>query len=324
MREVVESGRFRATVDFAELAEVDAVLICVPTPLDRHRQPDLRFVEATTQAIAATLRRGQLIVLESTTYPGTTDELVRGLLDEVGLQCGVEYFLAYSPEREDPGNPNYGTREIPKVVGGVDGVSGRLAESLYRQVVGSTVPVSSARAAEATKLVENIFRAVNIALVNELKVVYERMGIDIWEVLSAAETKPFGFMRFDPGPGWGGHCIPLDPFYLTWKAREFGVSSRFVELAGEVNVEMQNYVVQRVQDALNRVGKPVQGSRVLVLGLAYKPDVDDPRESPAFAFIDSMLHSGSGCPLPRSTHCPGSQDAVLARSAGAAFHSADR
>ena len=290
---VVDLGTFQATDDFDRLAEVDAILICVPTPLDRHRQPDLSYVETTVGAIANSLRVGQLIVLESTTYPGTTDELVRGLLDSKGLVCGEDYFLAYSPEREDPGNPDYGTREIPKVVGGLDSVSGDLAEELYRQVIGHTVRVSSARAAEATKLLENIFRAVNIALVNELKVVYERMGIDVWEVLDAAETKPFGFMRFDPGPGWGGHCIPLDPFYLTWKAREYGVSSRFVELAGEVNLEMQRYVVARVQDALNRIGKPVQGSNVLVLGLAYKPNVDDPRESPAFAFVDSMLQLGA-------------------------------
>ncbi len=287
------SGNFEATADFARLGEADAVLICVPTPLDRHRQPDLSYVEETTRAIAATLRQGQLVVLESTTYPGTTEELVRGILDRTGLVCGRDYYLAYSPEREDPGNPDYGTRDIPKVVGGVEPASGRLAEGLYRQVVGRTVPVSSASTAEATKLVENIFRAVNIALVNELKVVYDRMGIDVWEVLDAAATKPFGFMRFDPGPGWGGHCIPLDPFYLTWKAREYGVSSRFVELAGEVNLEMQRYVVRRVQEALNGVGKAVRGSRVLVLGLAYKPDIDDPRESPAFAFLDSMLRLGA-------------------------------
>ncbi|MBZ0113741.1 MAG: nucleotide sugar dehydrogenase [Thermoanaerobaculia bacterium] len=293
LRQARAREQLEATADFGRLGEVDAILICVPTPLDRYRQPDLSYVDATVRAVAKTLRRGQLVILESTTYPGTTDELMKDILDESGLRCGEEYFLAYSPEREDPGNPDFGTREIPKVVGGVDPTSGELAENLYRQVIGKTVRVSSARTAEATKLLENIFRAVNIALVNELKVVYERMGIDVWEVLDAAATKPFGFMRFEPGPGWGGHCIPLDPFYLTWKAREYGISSRFVELAGEVNLEMQRYVVQRVAEALNAREMSVRGSRVLVLGLAYKPDIDDPRESPSFAFIDAMLKLGA-------------------------------
>jgi UDP-N-acetyl-D-glucosamine dehydrogenase len=232
-------------------------------------------------------------VLESTTYPGTTDELVRALLEETGLRCGEDFFLAFSPEREDPGNRSYGTATIPKVVGGVDQESGDLAQALYDRIVSRTVRVSSCRAAEATKLTENIFRAVNIALVNELKIVFDRMGIDIWEVLDAASTKPFGFMRFNPGPGWGGHCIPLDPFYLSWKAREYGVAPKFIELAGEVNVQMPRYVVEKLQGALNERGKPVRGSRVLVLGLAYKKDIDDPRESPAFELLHELGQLGA-------------------------------
>jgi len=293
LREVVGSGRLEATTDFDRLGEPDALLICVPTPLTPQREPDMTYVVGTSEAIARRLRPGQLVVLESTTYPGTTDELVREILERGGLVCGRDFFLAFSPEREDPGNPSFTTTTIPKVVGGVDEVSGDLAESLYAAVMGRTVRVSSARAAEATKLVENIFRAVNIALVNELKMVYEAMGIDVWEVLDAAETKPFGFMRFNPGPGWGGHCIPLDPFYLSWKAREYGVGSRFIELAGEVNVTMPEYVVRRLQNALNDQGKPVKGSKVLVLGLAYKKNIDDPRESPAFELIDLLLGLGA-------------------------------
>jgi len=293
LREVVTPGRLEATADFDRLAEPDALLICVPTPLTPQREPNMEYVAGTAREIAGRLRPGQLVILESTTYPGTTDELVREILETSGLSCGREFHLAFSPEREDPGNPSYSTTTIPKVVGGVDEAAGDLAESLYAQVMGRTVRVSSARAAEATKLVENIFRAVNIALVNELKIVYQAMGIDVWEVLDAAETKPFGFMRFNPGPGWGGHCIPLDPFYLAWKAREYGVGSRFIELAGEVNVTMPEYVVQRLQNALNDQGKPVKGSRVLVLGLAYKKDIDDPRESPAFELIDLLLGLGA-------------------------------
>jgi UDP-N-acetyl-D-glucosamine dehydrogenase len=287
-----ESNRIGATSDFARLAEPDALLICVPTPLTAQREPDLRYVLGTAREIRRTLRPGQLIVLESTTYPGTTDEL-RELLQESGLVCGRDFFLAFSPEREDPGNPSFGTATIPKVVGGVDEVSGDLAQALYERIVARTVRVSSARAAEATKLFENIFRAVNIALVNELKIVFDRMGIDVWEVLDAASTKPFGFMRFNPGPGWGGHCIPLDPFYLTWKAREFGVTARFIELAGEVNVAMPHWVVEKLQSALNDHGKTVRGSRVLLLGLAYKKDIDDPRESPAFEILDRLLRLGA-------------------------------
>ena len=299
-------GRLRATSDFDRLGEPDVLLICVPTPLTTHREPDLRYVEDTARAIRQRLRPGQLVVLESTTYPGTTDGLVREILEGPAagggiadapqpdtFRCGDSVFIAFSPEREDPGNPRYGTTDIPKVVGGVDPVSGDLAEALYRAVIGRVVRVSNARTAEASKLTENIFRAVNIALVNELKIVFDRMGIDVWEVLDAAETKPFGFMRFNPGPGWGGHCIPLDPFYLSWKAREVGVTTRFIELAGEVNVGMPGFVIGKLQEALNSVGKPVRGATILVLGLAYKRDIDDPRESPAFEIIDRLLRLGA-------------------------------
>jgi UDP-N-acetyl-D-glucosamine dehydrogenase len=289
------TGRYSASADFRGIAECDAVLICVPTPLTPQREPDMTYVVATAREIAENLREGQLVVLESTTYPGTTDELVRGILEEkTGLKCGEDFFLAFSPEREDPGNPRFATATIPKVVGGVDERSGDLAQALYDAAIDArTVRVSHSRAAEATKLVENIFRAVNIALVNELKIVFDRLGIDIWEVLDAASTKPFGFMRFNPGPGWGGHCIPLDPFYLVWKAREYGVTPKFIELAGEVNIQMPHYVLGKLQLALNDRGKPMRGSRVLVLGLAYKKDVDDARESPAFELIDGLLRLGA-------------------------------
>ncbi len=289
----LESGKFRATSDFLRLREPDVLLICVPTPLTPQREPDMSFVFETAKQVKASLRPGQLVILESTTYPGTTDELVRGILEQTGLKCGDEFFLAFSPEREDPGNKSFGTATIPKVVGGVDPVSGDLAQALYDRVIARTVRVSSSRAAEATKLVENIFRAVNIALVNELKMVFDRMGIDIWEVLDAASTKPFGFMRFNPGPGWGGHCIPLDPFYLVWKAREYGVTPKFIELAGEVNVQMPHYVIDKLQLALNERGKALRGSKVLVLGLAYKKDIDDARESPAFEILEILLHRGA-------------------------------
>jgi len=291
--EALQSGRFRPTSEFSRLSEPEVLIVCVPTPLTPQREPDMSYVVGTAQRIRASLRRGQLVILESTTYPGTTDELVRGLLEESGLRSGEDFFLAFSPEREDPGNPSYRTATIPKVVGGVDPVSGDLAQALYDQVIARTVRVTDARTAEATKLVENIFRAVNIALVNELKMVYDKMGIDIWEVLDAAATKPFGFMRFNPGPGWGGHCIPLDPFYLSWKAREYGVTPKFIELAGEVNVEMPSYVLRKLQLALNDRGKAVKGSRVLVLGLAYKKDIDDPRESPAFEIIHHLHGLGA-------------------------------
>ena len=293
LAQLVSAGRIAATGDADRLGEPDALLLCVPTPLTPQREPDLSFVEATAGEVAERLRPGQLVVLESTTYPGTTEELLRPLLERGGLTCGEDFFLAYSPEREDPANPSFSTSSIPKVVGGADPISAELAEALYHGVVQRTVRVSSARTAEATKLMENIFRAVNIALVNELKMVYDRMGIDIWEVLDAAETKPFGFMRFDPGPGWGGHCIPVDPFYLSWKAREYGASTRFIELAGEVNIAMPQYVVRKLQAALNDRGKPVKGARVLLLGLAYKKDVADPRESPAFEIMDLLLDLGA-------------------------------
>jgi len=289
----LDHGRLAATSDFDRLPEADSILICVPTPLTRQREPELRYVRATAEEIGKRLRPGQLVVLESTTYPGTTEELLLPRLSADGLRCGEGFFLAFSPEREDPGNPRFSTTNTPKLVGGVDPVSTDLAQALYEQVVPSTVRMSSARAAEATKLLENIFRAVNIALVNELKVVYDRMGIDIWEVLDAAATKPFGFMRFDPGPGWGGHCIPLDPFYLAWKAREHGITTRFIELAGEVNVRMPEYVIEKLVGALNERGRAVKGSRVLVLGLSYKRDIDDPRESPAFEIVDRLLRMGA-------------------------------
>ncbi len=290
---VVGDGSLRATSDFSDLAEVDAILICVPTPLASHREPDLSYVLGTGEHIAKRLRRGQLVVLESTTYPGTTDRELRAVLEESGLRCGEDFLLAFSPEREDPGNAAYGTTTIPKLVGGIDEVSGQVAEQLYRRVVQEVILVSSARVAEAAKLTENIFRAVNIALVNELKVLYDAMDIDVREVIDAAATKPFGFMRFDPGPGWGGHCIPVDPFYLSWKAREHDQQARFIELAGTINVEMPKYVVGKLQAALNDRGLAMKGSRILVLGLAYKPNVADPRESPAFEILDLLRSLGA-------------------------------
>ena len=293
VKRALETKRFHATTDFERLAECDAILIAVPTPLTAQREPDMRFVIATAEAVRNRLRPGQLIVLESTTYPGTTDELVRSTLEETGLVAGKDFFLAFSPEREDPGNPHFDTKTIPKIVGGIDAESTALSVALYELAIDRVIAVSSARAAEATKLTENIFRAVNIALVNELKVIYDRMGIDIWEVLDAAETKPFGFMRFNPGPGLGGHCIPLDPFYLTWKAREYGVATRFIELAGEVNVSMPRYVVDKLARALNAQKKPVNGSRVLLLGLAYKKNVDDTREAPSFELMHLLREDGA-------------------------------
>ena len=291
--DATRAGRLDATSDFQRLTEPDAILVCVPTPLTENREPDISYIQTTTEQMRSTLRPGQLVVLESTTYPGTTRELVMTQLEEGGLACGSDFFLAYSPEREDPGNPTFGPSTIPKVVGGTDETSGDLAEALYSKVVVQVVRVSSAETAEASKLTENIFRAVNIALVNELKTVYDDMGIDVWEVLDAAETKPFGFMRFNPGPGWGGHCIPIDPFYLAWKARQFGTPTRFIELAGEVNVEMPRRVIAKLQNALNNAGKPIRGSRILVMGLAYKKDVSDPRESPAFEILWQLQQLGA-------------------------------
>ncbi len=294
IREMVDGGRFHATVDFAETAAMDAILICVPTPLDRNRDPDLSYVERTAEAIAPHLRAGQLIVLESTTYPGTTAELLRPILERGGLESGRDFFLAYSPEREDPGNSKFDTSRIPKVIGGDGQAAVDLAVALYGKIVAQVVPVSSLATAEAVKLTENIFRAVNIALVNELKVIYEKMDIDIWEVIDAAKTKPFGFMPFYPGPGLGGHCIPIDPFYLTWKARQYDINTRCIELAGEINTAMPLHVVRRLAEALDeRAGKGLRGARVLVVGAAYKKNVDDIRESPALRIISLLRERGA-------------------------------
>lgn len=280
------AGRCDATHDFSRLADVDIILVCVPTPLTHHREPDLSFVVGTTETIAAHLRPGQMVVLESTVYPGATAEIMRPILEQGGLKSGRDFFLAYSPEREDPGNPDYDTRRIPKVVGADDPDALRLAIALYRRIVSEIVPVSSLATAEAVKLTENIFRAVNIALVNELKLVYAAMGIDIWEVVAAAKTKPFGYMPFYPGPGLGGHCIPIDPFYLTWKAHAYGISTRFIELAGEINTAMPGYVVDLLARTLDdRSGRGLNGARILVVGIAYKKNVDDTRESPALRII---------------------------------------
>lgn len=289
----IEAGLLKAYSDFSHLKDADAILIAVPTPLTKQREPEMKYVRDTAEKVLKTLRPGQLVVLESTTYPGTTDELVKDILEKSGLKSGTDFFLAFSPEREDPGNARYKTATIPKVVGGVDPVSGDLAEALYAAAISRTVRVSSARVAEAVKLTENIFRGVNIALVNELKVVFDKMGIDVWEVLDGADTKPFGFMRFNPGPGWGGHCIPLDPFYLSWKAREFGVPPKFIELAGEVNVQMPDFVVQKLMEALNTRKATLNGAKILMIGIAYKKDVDDCRESPAFVLLDKLVNLGA-------------------------------
>ena len=293
VRRVIKQKKLVATDDFSRLNEPDVIIICVPTPLTLQRDPDMSYIIQTARQIRAKLRVGQLIILESTTYPGTTEELVKDILEETGLVCGRDFFLAFSPEREDPGNKKYSTSNIPKVVGGFNKASGDLAQELYEKVINKTIRVANARTAEAVKLTENIFRSVNIALVNELKVIYERMNIDIWEVLDAASTKPFGFMRFNPGPGWGGHCIPLDPFYLSWKARECGMETKFIELAGEVNRRMPQYVIDKLQQALNVHGKSVKNSKILVIGLAYKKDINDDRESPAYKIIASLIESGA-------------------------------
>ncbi|MBW4568754.1 MAG: nucleotide sugar dehydrogenase [Tolypothrix carrinoi HA7290-LM1] len=281
------------TSDMSRLGEVDAIAICVPTPLNIHREPDLSYVVDTTYAIARSLKIGQLIILESTTYPGTTKEVVLPILSRSGFIVGEDFSLAYSPEREDPGNENYSLVNVPKVVGGITTLCRDLAETLYNQIIATTVPVSSTQTAEATKILENIYRAVNIALVNELKILFQKMDIDIWEVIEAAKTKPFGFHAFYPGPGWGGHCIPIDPFYLTWKAREYDVSLRFIELAGEVNTLMPNYVVEKLVAALNNHGKPLKNSRILILGVAYKKNVDDQRESPSLKIIQLLQRQGA-------------------------------
>ena len=293
VREMAASDRFSATADFTRLAEADVVICCVPTPLGKHLEPDLTFVEKSADAIAKTLRADQLVVLESSTYPCTTREVMLPRLEANGLKCGQDFYLAYSPEREDPGRKGHNTQTIPKLVGGIDAISGELAVELYRKAVEQVIPVSSAEVAEAAKILENVYRAVNIALVNEMKVVLHAMGIDVWEVIAAAATKPFGFQAFYPGPGLGGHCIPIDPYYLTWKAREVGHATKFIELAGEINRAMPDYVVDRVRLALDNAGKTTRGSRILVLGLAYKPDIDDIRESPSFELIEKLEHLGA-------------------------------
>jgi UDP-N-acetyl-D-glucosamine dehydrogenase len=291
---LVNAGQFSASADFSRVAEVDAVIICVPTPLSKNRDPDISYVLKSGEAIAPHLKKGTVVVLESTTYPGTTDEDLRYVLEKgSGLVAGRDFHLAFSPEREDPGNPQSIVAEIPKVIGGYSPTCLEKAIELYSHAIRKLVPVSSCRAAEATKLLENIFRGVNIALVNELKLVYAAMGIDVWEVIEAAKTKPFGYMAFYPGPGLGGHCIPIDPFYLTWKAREFEHATRFIELAGEVNTSMPRHVVDRVGEALNAARKSVNGSKVLVVGLAYKPNVDDDRESPSYKLMELLKERGA-------------------------------
>ncbi|HEV2304708.1 MAG TPA: nucleotide sugar dehydrogenase [Candidatus Acidoferrales bacterium] len=300
----VSNKHFSATTDFARLREMDAVLICVPTPLDERRDPDLSYVENTARSIAPHLQRDQLIVLESTTYPGTTEELVLPILEQNGLRCPIQkpedtgaqstdFYLAFSPEREDPGNKQFGLAQIPKVVGGINSASGKAAANLYAQIVARVVPVSSTRAAEMAKLLENIFRCVNIALMNELKLLCQRMHMDIWEVIDSAATKPFGFMPFYPGPGLGGHCIPVDPYYLSWKAREYDFATRFIELAGEINTSMPYHVVDAVAEALNERQKSLKGSRILLLGVAYKKDIDDLRESPSLKLMQLLIERGA-------------------------------
>jgi UDP-N-acetyl-D-glucosamine dehydrogenase len=287
--ELVSSSKFSASTDFSRIKEVEAVIICVPTPLTKNREPDISYVIETGRSIAPHLSNGTLVVLESTTYPGTTDEDLREVLEtDSGMTAGRDFHLAFSPEREDPGNPGSSFELVPKVIGGYTPACLDKAMAIYSRAVAKLVPVSSCRIAEATKLLENIFRSVNIAMVNELKIVYAAMGIDVWEVINAARTKPFGFMPFYPGPGLGGHCIPIDPFYLTWKAREFEKHTRFIELAGEINTGMPDYVVNRIGEALNFRGKPLKGSKVLILGLAYKPDVDDDRESASYRLLDKL------------------------------------
>ena len=293
VKEMVRTKRFSATTDFRQLRRPDCILICVPTPLTKMREPDMTYVEATARAIAKTLRKGQLIVLESTTYPGTTREIVLPILEESGLKVGKDFYLGFSPEREDPGRKDYSTATIPKVVGGHDKASLAAAVACYETAIETVVPVDSCEVAEASKILENTYRCVNIALVNELKMLFDRMGVDVWEVIRAASTKPFGFTPFYPGPGLGGHCIPIDPFYLSWKARQYGMSTRFIELAGEVNVSMPEWVIHKLMYALNWRKKALKGSKILVLGLAYKKDIDDVRESPSLELIELLLYRGA-------------------------------
>ncbi len=289
----IASGKFIATSDMKRLGEPDAILICVPTPLNASRDPDMTYIVKTAEAIAASLRPGQLVVLESTTYPGTTRDVVKPILDRSGLVCGKDYFLAFSPEREDPGNQSFSTQTIPKVVGGMDPESLRLAVEVYSKVIKEVVPVASCEVAEACKILENTYRCINIAMVNELKQLFMRLNIDIWEVIEAAKTKPFGFQAFYPGPGLGGHCIPIDPFYLTWLARCHEMPTRFIELAGEINWSMPRFVVDRVAEALNAHGKCIKGSKIGILGAAYKKDIDDPRESPSFKLMELLEERGA-------------------------------
>jgi len=304
IKNVVEKNKFIATNNFKELENQDILIICVPTPLNKYREPDLSYIENTAKTISENFRIGQLVILvilESSTYPGTTEEIIKPLLDNPlneklrgqSLEVGKDYFLAYSPEREDPNNPNFKTKDIPKVVGGTTKNCLQLAKKLYDQVIVKTVPVSSTKVAEATKLLENIYRSVNIALVNELKIVFSKMGIDIWEVIEAAKTKPFGFQAFYPGPGLGGHCIPIDPFYLTWKAREYDINTKFIELAGEINTYQPYYVVERAVEVLNSVGKTINGSKILILGMSYKKNVDDLRESPSLKLYEIFSSKGA-------------------------------
>ena len=291
---MVESGKFHATADFDEMKKVDALMICVPTPLSHHREPDVSFIERTGEAIAPRLQRGQMVILESSTYGGTTQDVLRPILETSGLKAGKDFFIAFSPEREDPGNLDFETATIPRVVGGDDPVTADLAVTLYKQIISKVVPVTSCATAEAVKLTENIFRAVNIALVNELKVIFTPMGINVWEVIDAAKSKPFGFMPFYPGPGIGGHCIPIDPFYLTWKAREYSVPTRFIELAGEINAAAPVYVVDMLIEGMSRkLRKSVNGSRILLLGMAYKKNVDDMRESPSLRLLELLEARGA-------------------------------
>lgn len=299
IKDAVNSGKLKATTDFSRLPEVDAIIICVPTPLDEHREPDMSYVVNTSKTIAKYLRKNQLVTLESTTYPGTTDEILKPLFESAAragknkFKVGKDFYLAFSPEREDPNNQDYSTVTIPKVVGGVTPDCLKVAQALYDLVIVKTVPVSSTRAAEASKLLENIYRSINIAMVNELKMVFDRMNIDIWEVITAASTKPFGFKPFYPGPGLGGHCIPIDPFYLTWKAREFEINTKFIELAGEINTHQPYYVVERSMEVLNKFKKTLNGSKVLILGVAYKKDIDDMRESPSLKLIEIYREKGA-------------------------------
>lgn len=289
----LHASRLTPTNDFDHLSEMDCIIICVPTPLNKNREPDMSYVFNTGRAIAQHLRKGQLVVLESTTYPGTTDEDLKHILEETGLKAGKDFFLAFSPEREDPNNKDFSTSTIPKVVGGYSTQCLKVATALYNRIVTRTVPVSSPRVAEAAKLLENIYRSVNIALVNEMKMLFDKMDIDIWEVIEAAKTKPFGFQAFYPGPGLGGHCIPIDPFYLTWKAREYDFSTRFIELAGEINTSMPYYVAQKTIEALNKKNKSVNKARILILGVAYKKDIDDQRESPSMRIMQLLKEKGA-------------------------------